>query len=90
MPREGSGHVADNAIEAGETLVHGAGKAPNEDPASSGVDRSSKAAPPPDHEPGEALEGLGASGGGSKGESLTGSGKGPLEPTVEKIAQGKA
>ena len=53
-------------------------------PASSGVDRSSKAAAPPDHEKGEALEGLGASGGGS---SVSGSGKGPIEPDVEKEAK---
>lgn len=50
-------------------------------PAGSGVDRSSKAAPPPDHEPGEAIEGMGASGGGSAGEHIgnQGSGKGPIE-----------
>lgn len=53
-------------------------------PASSGVDKSHKAAPPPEPEAGDALEGMNASGGGNKVE---GSGKGPLEPTVEKEAK---
>ena len=35
-------------------------------------------------EKGEALEGLNASGGGS---SVAGSGKGPIEPTVDKEAE---
>ncbi|KAK3070231.1 hypothetical protein LTR53_010804 [Teratosphaeriaceae sp. CCFEE 6253] len=82
MPRDGSG-ASDNAIEAGETKVHGAGSAPSDDPASSGVDRSSKAAPAPEVEKGDAIEGLGASGGGN---TTKGSGKGPLEPQVEKEA----
>ncbi|TKA70430.1 hypothetical protein B0A55_07895 [Friedmanniomyces simplex] len=79
MPRDGSG-ASDNAVEAGETLVHGAG---SDDPASSGVDRSSKAAPPPETEKGEAFEGMGASGGGN---TTKGSGQGPQEPQVEKEA----
>lgn len=53
-------------------------------PASSGVDRSNKAAPPPELESGEAMEGMNASGGGSKVE---GSGKGPIEATVDKEAE---
>lgn len=40
--------------------------------------------PPPDHEKGESIDGMAASGGGN---SVHGSGKGPLEPTVEKEAQ---
>jgi hypothetical protein len=53
-------------------------------PASSGVDKSNKAVPPPDHEKGESLEGMNASGGGS---SVQGSGKGPIESTVDKEAK---
>lgn len=58
-------------------------------PTASGVDRSSKAAPPPEGEEGAALEGMNASGGGAKTE---GSGKGPIEgeSTVEKVAKGEA
>ncbi|KAK5756491.1 hypothetical protein LTS12_013445 [Elasticomyces elasticus] len=82
MPRDGSG-ASDNAVEAGETKVHGAGSAPSEDPASSGVDRSSKAAPPPEAEKGEAYEELGGSGGGN---TTKGSGQGPQETQVEKEA----
>lgn len=52
--------------------------------ASSGVDRSHKAAPPPEHEKGEALEGMDASGGGN---TVKGSGKGPLEPQAAKEAK---
>lgn len=53
-------------------------------PSSSGVDRSSKAAPPPDAEKGEAMEGMNASGGG---DFQRGSGKGPIENTVDKEAK---
>ncbi|KAK4956461.1 hypothetical protein LTR10_005986 [Elasticomyces elasticus] len=83
MPRDGSG-ASDNAVEAGETKVHGAGGAPSE--ASNYVtcvDRSSKAAPPPEAEKGEAYEELGGSGGGN---TTKGSGQGPQETQVEKEA----
>ena len=53
-------------------------------PAASGVDRSSKAVPPPEPESGNALEGMGASGGGDK---ATGSGKGPVKSTVDEEAE---
>ena len=53
-------------------------------PAASGVDRSSKAAPPPEPETGDALEGMNASGGG---DSTKGSGQGPKETTVGKEAE---
>ncbi|KAK5131000.1 hypothetical protein LTR08_001412 [Meristemomyces frigidus] len=84
MPRDGSG-ASDNAIEAGENKIHGASE--NDAQAASGVDRSSKAAPLPETETGAALEGMGASGGGSAGTTLTGSGKGDAVPTVDKIAE---
>ena len=101
MPRDGSG-ASHNAVETGHNIVHGNEAGDNDvsyqseypdrmstdvylqSAAASGVDRSSKAAPPPDHEAGEGLEGLGGSGGGS---SVTGSGKGPLESTVDKEAE---
>ncbi|KAK5718497.1 hypothetical protein LTR15_008227 [Elasticomyces elasticus] len=78
MPRDGSG-ASDNAVEAGETKVHGAGSAPSE----ASVDRSSKAVPPPEAEKGEAYEELGGSGGGN---TTKGSGQGPQETQVEKEA----
>ncbi|KAK4902708.1 hypothetical protein LTR27_000647 [Elasticomyces elasticus] len=78
MPRDGSG-ASDNAVEAGETKVHGSGSAPSE----ASVDRSSKAAPPPEAEKGEAYEELGGSGGGN---TTKGSGQGPQETQVEKEA----
>lgn len=52
--------------------------------ATSGVDRSGKAAAAPEPEKGEAIEGLNASGGGNK---ITNSGKGPLEPQAEVESQ---
>ena len=102
MPRDGSG-ASDNAIEQGETLIHGAGNAPGDVRSSgcshsstqrttfqgasaSGVDRSSKAAPLPEAEKGDALEGMNASGGGSFGKSESGSGKGDAVPSVDKEA----
>ncbi|TKA26125.1 hypothetical protein B0A50_04621 [Salinomyces thailandicus] len=84
MPRDGSG-ASDNVVEAGENQVHGASG--NDAPASSGVDKSSKAAPPPTAEKGDALEGMPASGGGSAGETLTGSGKGDKEPATDVEAK---
>ncbi|KAK5169808.1 uncharacterized protein LTR77_005786 [Saxophila tyrrhenica] len=83
MPRDGSG-ASDNVVEPGETLIHGAGKGENDAPASSGVDRSNKAAPPPDHEAGDAMKGMNASGGGN---DVKGSGKGPIESSVDKEAE---
>ncbi|EMC92761.1 hypothetical protein BAUCODRAFT_125737 [Baudoinia panamericana UAMH 10762] len=83
MPRDGSG-AGDNAVEQGQDLVHGAGE--NDAPSSSGVDRSSKAAPPPEVEKGDSLEGLNASGGGSSAIGQ-GSGKGEKDVTVDKIAE---
>ena len=52
--------------------------------AASGVDRSNKAAPMPEIEAGDALEGMNASGAGN---DVKGSGKGPLETTVDKEAK---
>ncbi|KAK3063441.1 hypothetical protein LTS18_000358 [Coniosporium uncinatum] len=84
MPREGEGHVADNAVESGENLVHGAGKVSD-----SHVDRANKAAPPPEPEKGGALEGFDASGGGSTGiGGQTGDGKGDVEPMASKTTGG--
>ncbi|KAK3703804.1 hypothetical protein LTR37_014250 [Vermiconidia calcicola] len=85
MPRDGSG-ASDNAIENSHNIVHGNSAGENDAPAGSGVDRSNKAAPPPDlsTEKGEALEGHGASGGG---DSATGSGKGPLDMKVDPAAK---
>ncbi|KAL8386779.1 hypothetical protein RB595_010397 [Gaeumannomyces hyphopodioides] len=61
MPRDGSGR-ADNAVDENATpIIHGA------DQPGSNVDRSGKAAPPPEPEKGEAIEGMNASGGGSQG-----------------------
>merc|ERR1711939_439226 len=45
MPRDGSG-AADNVVEAGSNLVHGAAAGGSDAPAASGVDRSNKAAAP--------------------------------------------
>merc|ERR1711939_481233 len=89
MPRDGSG-AGDNVVEPGNNQVHGAA-AGGSDTAASGVDRSNKAAAPPAPEKGEALEGMPASGGGSAGPTLSGSGDGPIESTSDKIAkeQGK-
>ena len=98
MPRDGSGR-AHNEVE-GDEIVHGAGdndvgnlysllkqcyaNITCKSVASSGVDRSGKAVPPPELEKGEALEGMGASGGGDKTE---GSGKGPIKSIVDKEAE---
>nr|POF13122.1 hypothetical protein CFP56_10270 [Quercus suber] len=73
MPRDGSG-ASDNAIEQGENLTHGVNA-----PADSSVDRSNKAAPAPEIEKGEALEGMNASGGGDGVAGNSGSGKGSIE-----------
>jgi len=83
MPRDGSG-AGDNAIEAGHNIVHGdAGGA-----ASTGVDRSEKAAPMPEIEKGDSIEGMNASGGGLSGAKLTSTGQGGnKEPFVEKEAE---
>ena len=48
------------------------------------MDKSGKAVPPPEIEKGEAMEGMNASGGG---DSVQGSGKGPIESTVDKEAK---
>lgn len=81
MPRDGSGH-SHNAEEAGHNIQHGAPQG-NEQPTSSGVDRSGKAAPAPEPEAGEGI--------GSTGQAqvtgTTGSGKGPVESTVDEQAQ---
>ncbi|KAF2761406.1 hypothetical protein EJ05DRAFT_497956 [Pseudovirgaria hyperparasitica] len=61
MPRDGSG-AADNAIDAGQTQVHGVGK-------SDAIPDHTKTnvAPMPEPEKGAAIEGMDASGGGSAG-----------------------
>lgn len=48
------------------------------------MDKSGKANPPPELEKGEAMEGMNASGGG---DFTHGSGKGPIEITVDKEAK---
>ncbi|KAI5917581.1 hypothetical protein F4810DRAFT_37517 [Camillea tinctor] len=67
MPREGSGR-ADNAQdlspETHHNIIHGAGGVTPKD---SHVDRADKTAPLPEHEHGQALEGLPASAGHSQG-----------------------
>lgn len=100
MPRDGSGH-SHNAEEAGHNIQHGAPQGNevrgstffhldhtpadpfSQQPTSSGVDRSGKAAPAPEPEAGEGI--------GSTGQAqvtgTTGSGKGPVESTVDEQAQ---
>ncbi|KAK7957016.1 uncharacterized protein PG986_006238 [Apiospora aurea] len=66
MPRDGSGrahNAQDLYPETDHHIVHGAGK----DPQGDHVARADKTAPMPEHEKGEALEGVPASGGSSKG-----------------------
>lgn len=89
MPRDGSG-ASDNVVEPGQNLTHGASG--DDAPASSGVDRSSKAAPLPDHEKGDALEGMNASGAGSSGAHIgnQGSGKGSEDVTTDRKVTGEA
>ncbi|KAI9695260.1 MAG: hypothetical protein M1820_008779 [Bogoriella megaspora] len=84
MPRSGTG-ASDNVVEAGQDLVHNnEGK---QGPASSGVDRSHKAAPPPDAEAGDALKEIPASGGGSSGAHIGNTGQGGnKEAFVDKEA----
>ncbi|KAL2754062.1 hypothetical protein ACRALDRAFT_1063025 [Sodiomyces alcalophilus JCM 7366] len=62
MPRQGSGHIADNAVETGHDIIHGA--EPIKDPK---VSRADKTAPLPEHEKGMAISGANASGGQSQG-----------------------
>ncbi|KAI5360737.1 hypothetical protein Slin15195_G086530 [Septoria linicola] len=80
MPRDGSGH-AHNEVEE-QSIQHGTPQG-SEQPTSSGVDRSDKAAPAPAPEAGEGI--------GSTGQAqvvgTTGSGKGPIESTVDEQAQ---
>ena len=57
-------------------------------PTSSGVDRSSKAAPAPDHEAGEGLKHAdGSLASSGQGSDKTGSGKGPIKNTVDDQAE---
>ncbi|GAB7363622.1 hypothetical protein MBLNU230_g4193t1 [Neophaeotheca triangularis] len=88
MPRDGSG-AGDNAIENSHNIVHGNDQGSKDAPASSGVDRSNKAAPMPQAESGEALEGMNASGGGSQAnvQGTGNSGLGDAKPSVDKIAE---
>lgn len=84
MPRDGSG-AGDNAEETGHTIVHGAGEA---GATSSTVDRASKAAPAPQHEHGDALEGMAASGAGSSGAHVGNTGQGGnKEPAVDQVTK---
>lgn len=64
MPRQGSGHIAHNAVENGENLVHGSGEIKD-----TKVARADNTAPLPEHEKGAAIEGMNASGGQSQGLS---------------------
>jgi len=72
MPRQGDGS-GDNAIEAGESKAFGVPKGAETDH----IDRSSKAAPPPEPE-GETHPTTSQGSRGVKG--WTGDGKGPLDP----------
>ncbi|KAJ9155497.1 hypothetical protein NKR23_g1871 [Pleurostoma richardsiae] len=63
MPRQGEGHIAHNAVEAGHDIVHGAGdeKTPH-------VARADKTAPLPEKDDkGLGLKDASASGGQSQG-----------------------
>ncbi|EGY21229.1 hypothetical protein HYQ45_018178 [Verticillium longisporum] len=62
MPRQGEGHIADNAVENGQDIIHGAGEVKD-----SHVARADKTAPMPEHEKGAGIQGLNASGGQSQG-----------------------
>lgn len=46
MPREGEGHISDNAVESKDPIIHGAGKEPSSDH----VDRADKTAEMPEPE----------------------------------------
>ncbi|KAK4696723.1 hypothetical protein P7C71_g1247, partial [Lecanoromycetidae sp. Uapishka_2] len=99
MPRggefdDGPTVASDNAIESGENKITGAPKGDSDEPVSSGVDRSSKAAPLPDGI--SEMENKPSSGGGSQGytpggdESTTGGGSGKGgkdEPYVDRAAE---
>lgn len=62
MPRQGEGHIAQNAVDANvPEIANGA------DGKSDQVDGSKKAAPLPEQEKGLAVEGVPASGGSSQG-----------------------
>ncbi|PPJ60519.1 hypothetical protein CBER1_03190 [Cercospora berteroae] len=80
MPRDGGN--AQNAVDAEHNIQHGAPQG-NEQPTSSGVDRSSKAAAAPEPEAGE---GIGPTGQAPITAGNTGSGKGPVESTVDEQA----
>ncbi|KAM3421000.1 hypothetical protein BST61_g1426 [Cercospora zeina] len=80
MPRDGGN--AQNAVDAEHTIQHGAPQG-NEQPTSSGVDRSNKAAAAPQHEAGE---GIGSTGQAPITAGNAGSGKGPLENTGDEQA----
>ncbi|SPQ19150.1 df6edaa9-c4aa-4e1f-834f-eb0036d79081 [Thermothielavioides terrestris] len=64
MPRQGDGS-ADNAIEAGHNIIHGAG-------VTTRVSRADKTAPMPEYEKGAGLGKVGASGGRSEGKDQGG------------------
>ncbi|KAL9638230.1 MAG: hypothetical protein Q9164_001681 [Protoblastenia rupestris] len=76
---------SDNAIEAGENKIAGAPKGDSDEPVSTGVDRSHKAAPLPEGI--SEMQNSPASGGGSKGLTGEGSGHGAKEPTVNRAAE---
>ncbi|OCK85825.1 hypothetical protein K432DRAFT_399951 [Lepidopterella palustris CBS 459.81] len=81
MPRDGTG-ASDNAVEAGENLVHGTS-------GDTTLSRASRVATPPAAEKGFALDGMNASGGGSVGiGGHTGQGKGNdlnKSPVVDQV-----
>ncbi|KAL9129323.1 MAG: hypothetical protein Q9217_002194 [Psora testacea] len=76
---------SDNAIEAGENKIAGAPKSDSDEPVSSGVDRSYKAAPLPDGV--SEMKDSPHSGGGSVGLTGVGSGHGGKEPSVDRAAE---
>ncbi|KAK3395999.1 glutathione S-transferase [Sordaria brevicollis] len=82
MPRNGDGS-SDNAIETGNNIIHGAGEEPT-----TRVARADKTAPLPEHEEGQAIKGLNASGGPSQGLAQgpeAGQGGGSMHATLLKL-----
>lgn len=87
MPRggeydDGPTVASDNAIESGENKIAGAPKGDSDEPVSSGVDRSGKAAPLPEgisemkDAPGSGSGSQGVTPGGGENTTGGGSGKG--------------
>lgn len=76
MPRDGSGR-SDNAIEPGENIIHGT-------QGELKIYRAERTATPPAPEKGDGIEGVNASGGGSRGLG-TGQGRHANDPNQPPI-----